>query len=184
MYDYDYFIDPRWNFTNMLQLPEFSDSLINYTPKALEMMAADPDDLKISVEEVLSGTQARKMFHCRKADFAFDPVAGEYRLLHSCERALTMLSCPLPLVLLTGSRAVRRLHACTLARCHVCSGRSVFLYVRWPLVALLLACCRPPACIHFRSLRCVQSACTHCRIRGCSLLLYVCCVFAVSLALS
>ena len=44
----------------MLQLPEFSDSLINYTPKALEMMAADPDDLKISVEEVLSGTQARK----------------------------------------------------------------------------------------------------------------------------
>jgi hypothetical protein len=58
-HSYDYFICPYWNIAQVLTLPEFSDSLIDFWPSALEMLDRDPGELSFAVGDVLSGTGAR-----------------------------------------------------------------------------------------------------------------------------
>ena len=76
VHSYDYFICPSWNIAQMLTLPEFSDSLIDFWPSALEMLDRDPGDLSFAVDDVLSGTGARQLYERRSADIVFNPVPG------------------------------------------------------------------------------------------------------------
>ena len=42
-------------YAQMLALPEFGDALIEFWPRALEMMSQDPEDLTVAADDVLSG---------------------------------------------------------------------------------------------------------------------------------
>ena len=60
----------------MLALPEFGDALIEFWPRALEMMSQDPEDLTVAVDDVLSGTNARRFYRSRRNDIKFDLKPG------------------------------------------------------------------------------------------------------------
>ena len=81
---FDYFIQPEWSYAQMLALPEFSDALIEFWPRALEMMSQDPEDLTVAVDDVLSGTNARRFYRSRRNDIKFDLKPGRsWRVRHS-----------------------------------------------------------------------------------------------------
>ena len=73
---FDYFIKPEWSYAQMLALPEFGDALIEFWPRALEMMSQDPEDLTVAVDDVLSGTNARRFYRSRRNDIKFDLKPG------------------------------------------------------------------------------------------------------------
>ena len=76
VFSFDYFIRPEWSFAQMLALPEFSDALIEFWPKALRMMSQDPEDLTVPVADALSGTNARRFYRSRHSDIKFDLRPG------------------------------------------------------------------------------------------------------------
>ena len=59
---FDYFVRPSWNYKQMLALSEFGDAVADFWPTALAMMDQDPEDLSMPVNDVLSGTRARRLF--------------------------------------------------------------------------------------------------------------------------
>ena len=73
---FDYFVRPSWNYQQMLALSEFGDAVADFWPTALAMMDQDPEDLSIPVNDVLSGTRARRLYCSRSDDINFNLVAG------------------------------------------------------------------------------------------------------------
>ena len=108
---YDFYVRPEWNIGLMLSLPEFSgtfaletgyclhsrdglrsiahvphafsqtDALVDFWPRALELMERDPDDLTVPVDDVLSGTLARRLYRMQRENIKFDLVPGNFDII-------------------------------------------------------------------------------------------------------
>ena len=57
-----------------------TDALVDFWPRALEMMESDPTDLTIPVDDVLGGTLARSLYRMQRENIKFNLVPGNCKI--------------------------------------------------------------------------------------------------------